>query len=108
MADILNCLLVYKGDSGSESHLSQLDANISDTWDQGKVREEAAKYGGPISTINGAPEVVYSNDGYTAKVYFETDKGRKEFDGEDFKHIFNLRSPGAICIKSSLFNIMRK
>lgn len=108
MADIINSLMVYNNDSSSEPHLSQLDANIPQTWDRAKVREEAARYGGPISSINSAPEVVYSNDGYTAKIYLETDKGRKEFNGEDFKHIFNLRAPGAIGVKSSLFNIMRK
>jgi hypothetical protein len=72
-----------------------------------KVREEAAKYGGPVTSVSGV-EVVYSNDGYTAKVYLETNKSRKEFSGEEFKYIFNLRAPGAIGIKSSLFNLMKK
>ena len=112
--DILNALLVYKGDSGSVTHLTSQDAkscygqDIGDIWDRAKLREEASRYGGPIGSVNSSPEVVYSNDGYTARVYFETDRGRKEFSGEDFKYIFNLRAPGAISIKSSLFNIMKK
>ena len=106
-ADIVNSLLIYKGNSGEVVHLSALDAGIPQTWDMVKVKEEASKYGGPVSRIDNVG-VYYSNDGYTTKVYVETDKERKEFSGEDFKYIFNLRAPGAISIKSSLFNIMRK
>ena len=106
--DIINALLIYKGNSSDVTHLSFLDSGVSDTWSMAKVREEAGKYGGPVTSISGNPEIVYSNDGYTAKVYFETNKGRKEFTGEEFKYVFNLRAPGAIGIKSSLFNIMRK
>jgi len=106
-SDVVNALLIYKGNSGEVSHLSSLDAGISDTWSMDKVKEEAAKYGGPVGKINSV-EQVYSNDGYTKIVYLETDKGRKEFSGEDFKYMYNLRAPGAIGIKSSLFDIRRK
>lgn len=106
--DIINALLIYKGNSSDVTHLSFLDSGVSDTWSMSKVKEEAGKYGGPVTSISGNPEIVYSNDGYTANVSFETNKGRKEFTGEEFKYVFNLRAPGAIGIKSSLFNIMRK
>jgi len=107
-SDIINALLVYKGNPSDSTHLSPIDANIPQTWSREEVRNQAGKYGGPVAKITATPEVIYSNDGYTAKVYLETDKGRKEFSGEDFKYIFNLRAPGAIGLKSSLFNIMRK
>jgi len=106
-SDIINALLIYGGSPGEATHLSPIDWDVPDTWSMDKVREEAAKYGGPITSVSSV-EVLYSNDGYTAKVYLETNKGRKEFSGEEFKHIFNLRAPGAIGIKSSLFNIMKK
>lgn len=106
-SDVLNAVLIYKGNSGEVAHLSSLDANISDTWSMNKVKEEAAKYGGPIGKVISVDQF-YSNDGYTKVVYFETDKGRKEFTGEEFKYIFNLRAPGAIGVKSSLFDIRRK
>lgn len=106
-SDVVNALLIYKGNSGEVSHLSSLDAGISDTWSMAKVKEEAAKYGGPVGKVSSV-EQVYSNDGYTKIVYLETDKGRKEFSGEDFKYMYNLRAPGAIGIKSSLFDIRRK
>jgi peptidoglycan hydrolase-like amidase len=106
-SDIVNALLIYKGNPEAKPHLSTLDADIPETWDFAKVKEESGKYGGPVAKISKV-EVFYSNDGYTSKVYVDTDKGRKEFEGEDFKLIFNLRAPGAISLKSALFNIMRK
>lgn len=111
-SDIINALLIYKGNNGAVSHLSQYDTGgcstkIADTWDKSKAREEAAKYGGPVSKVSDV-SVLYGNDGYTVKVYLETDKGRKEFSGEEFKYIFNLRASGAIGVKSGLFNLLKK
>lgn len=106
-SDIINALLIYKGNPGAVTHLSTLDAKIADTWDTSHVSQEAGNYGGPITQITGISQI-YSKDGYTKTIYLETDKGRKEFSGEDFKYIFNLRAPGAIGIKSSLFNIRKK
>jgi len=112
-ADILNALLIYKNSPQDVSHLSSLDAKscfgkeISDTWDIGKVRQEAGKYGGPVTRIDSV-SVVYANDGYTQQISFATNVGPKTFSGEEFKYIFNLRAPGAIGIKSSLFNVMKK
>jgi hypothetical protein len=106
-ADIANALLIARGDSGAKVHLSPIDANIPETWSMAKVKEEAAKHGGPVTSVSGV-DVYYSNDGYTAKVYLETNKGRLEFGGGEFKDIFNLRAPGAIGIKSSLFNLLKK
>jgi len=112
-ADLLNALLIYKADEGAVSHLSSLDAQscfgkeISDTWDMGRVAQEAGKYGGPVTRVDSI-SVTYSNDGYTQQVSFSTDKGTKPFSGDDFKYIFNLRAPGAIGLKSRLFNLMKK
>lgn len=106
-SDIINALLIYKGNEGDKVHLSPVDWDVPETWSMDKVKEEAGKYGGPVSKVNSV-DVVYSNNGYTAKVYVETDRGRKEFTGEEFKYVFNLRAPGAIGLKSSLFNIMKK
>jgi peptidoglycan hydrolase CwlO-like protein len=106
-SDIINALLIYKGNESAKVHLSPVDWDVPETWSMDKVKEEASKYGGPVSKVSSV-DVFYSNNGYTAKVYVETDKGRKEFTGEEFKYVFNLRAPGAIGIKSSLFNIMKK
>jgi len=112
-SDLINALLVSQNDQSALSHLSSLDASscfgtqISDTWDMGRVRQEAARFGGSVTQVNSV-SVIYSNDGFTQEVSFGTDRGTKTFSGEAFKDIFNLRAPAAIGVKSSLFNIMKK
>lgn len=109
-ADIVNSLLVYTNDPESGGHFYPVDGCLvsdSDTWSVDKVREEAAKYGGPVSSISHV-EVNYSNAGVTNRVYITTDKGVKDFSGDDFKLIFNLRAPGVVHLKSGLFNIEQK
>jgi len=108
-ADIINAVLVYSKDNGTVSHLSQTDsclANIPDTWSKDQLKNEAAKFGGPISSVNNV-SVEYSSAGYTQNVKVSTDKGEFTFSGEDFKQIFNLRAPGAIHLKSLLFNVVK-
>jgi len=59
---------------------------------------------GGFSSVNSV-SVIYSNDGYTLKVNFGTNQGDVSIDGGELKKAFNLRAPGYIGIKSSLFNI---
>ncbi len=49
--------------------------------------------------------VIYGNDGATLSVSFQTNKGTESISGSLFKEAFNLRAPGYIGLKSSLFNI---
>lgn len=108
-ADIINSGLLYQADSGTISHLSQVDKGDSDTWSYERVKEELRKRGiTPVSSIGDVPNPTYSNAGYTAQVSFNTDQGNKSFDGDFFKQIFNLRAPGEIHIASSLFNIEKR
>ena len=112
MADILNAVLVYTHDKGTLGYLSQTDATscwgggVTATWSKDKLRQEAARFGGPISHINSV-SVDYSTSGVTAQIKAETDKGGFSFSGQDFKMIFNLRAPGAIHAKSMLFNLVK-
>ena len=109
MADILNALIVYKGDAGSIIHLSQTDScwgNVADTWSADRVRQEAEKHGGAVADINSV-NVRYNSGGYTQEVEFATNRGSLTFSGDDLKYIFNLRAPGAIHLTSRLFNIIR-
>jgi len=111
MADIINALIVYENDGGALPHIWQVrDAclgSLPDIWSEEKMRREAEKYGGAVRTISAAG-VIYSDSGITARVWFETNRGRLEFDGQDFYKVFNLRSPGVIHLTSGLFNIERK
>ncbi len=74
-----------------QKHLSQTDAkkcwgkSISDVWSMDKVKEESG-----VSSVKSV-KVYYSKSGYVDKVSIETNKGKLEFDGANFKDIFNLR-----------------
>ncbi|HNZ84641.1 MAG TPA: hypothetical protein PKH59_02130, partial [Candidatus Woesebacteria bacterium] len=60
-----------------------------------------------ISSINSV-SVDYSTSGDTRTVHISTDKGQLNFSAANFKTVFNLRAPGALVIKSGLFNLEKK
>ncbi len=109
-SDIINAL-VYFSKTNDSSHLSQIQncmgACDSDAWSHDELKRQVGDKGGPISSINSI-SVDYSTSGITKTVHVSTDKGNFDFDAETFKQIFNLRSPGAIALKSALFNIEKK
>ena len=104
MADILNAWVVLK--SGSDDRVSPTGScwggnpySISD------LRAKAR--GNGYANVTGV-SVSYSDGGYTSNVHFETDRGGVDISGADFMKMFNLRAPGRISLKSSLFNIEKK
>ena len=102
-ADVLNAWQVlYKG-AGDSSRISPVDTNCwgGNPYSQG----ELASIGGYTSVHSTS--VVYGNDGSTLQVSFGTNKGTITISGSEFKKAFNLRAPGYIGLKSSLFNIER-
>jgi len=107
-ADIIGAMVLIKDDSGNQTHLSQPDAkscwgkDISDTWSRSDVKEKSG-----ITEVKDI-DVTYSSGGVTAEVKVKTNKGDYTFGGEEFKAVFNLRAPGAIHLKSLLFNIEMK
>ncbi len=109
-ADIINAVLYYDktGDSG---HLSQIQNCIGScdgaSWSRDELRRQVADKGGPISSVSSI-SVDYSTGGVTKNVRVATDKGDFTFSAGNFKTAFNLRAPGAIVIKSDLFNIEKK
>lgn len=109
-SDIINAVLYFSKTQDS-SHLSQIKNCLgscdSNAWSQDELRRQLNDKGGPISSINSV-SVSYSTGGYTQNVHIETDKGGFDFNGDNFKTIFTLRAPGAISIKSSLFNVEKK
>jgi peptidoglycan hydrolase-like amidase len=104
-ADIVGAVILYKEKSDNQKHLSQVDANkcwgknVGDTWSISEVREKSG-----VRDIDSV-SVSYSSDGTTSQVKIKSNKGDHTFSGSDFKAIFNLRAPGAIQLKSLLFNI---
>lgn len=101
LADVLNAWhVLYKG-GGDVGRISPIDTSCwgGSPYSQG----ELAGIGGytSVSSIS----VVYSNSGSTLSVTFGTNKGSVNVSGEEFKKAFNLRAPGYIGLKSTLFNI---
>lgn len=109
-ADIVNAI-VYFSKTGDSSHLSQTQNCIGscdgNAWSRDELRRQMDSQGGAISNINGI-NVDYSVSGFTQNVRIATDKGDFNINGDSFKTIFTLRAPGALALKSSLFNIEKK
>lgn len=101
MADILNAWSVVTKGGGDVSRVVPTDTTC---WKGNPYSiSELASIGGftSVSTVS----VVYGNSGSTQTVTFGTNKGSVSISGEELKEAFNLRAPGYIGIKSSLFNI---
>lgn len=109
-ADIINAVLYFSKTKDS-SHLSQIQNCIGscdpNAWSRDELKRQVGDKGGPVSSVNSI-SVDYSTSGVTQNVRISTDKGDLSFSADNFKTIFNLRAPGAIVIKSALFNIEKK
>jgi hypothetical protein len=100
MADILNAWKVLYQGGGDTSRVSP----EGDCWGGNPYsRGELASIGGYTSA--SGVSVVYANSGSTQTVSFSTNKGPVSMSGDELKRAFNLRAPGYVGIKSSLFNI---
>jgi len=100
-ADILNAWHVLYNGGGDASRVSPIDTNC---WGGNPYsRGELAGVGGYTSVSSAS--TIYSNSGSTLNVSFSTNKGNITVNGEELKRAFNLRAPGYIGLKSSLFNI---
>ncbi len=100
MADILNAWKVLYQGVGSVSRVSP----VGSCWGGNPYSiSELAGIGGYTSVSNAS--VVYGNDGSTINITFSTNNGSVTIAGSEFKKAFNLRAPGYIGLKSSLFNI---
>ena len=100
MADILNAWKVVSQGGGDVSRVSP----VGGCWGGNPYSVADLQNIGGFSSVNSV-SVIYSNDGYTLKVNFGTNQGDVSIDGGELKKAFNLRAPGYIGIKSSLFNI---
>lgn len=99
MADILNARYVLDGKGGDKSRISPVDCWGGNPYSMSELRGI-----GGFTSVSSV-SVVYGNDGATLNVSFETNKGTESISGSAFKEAFNLRAPGYIGLKSSLFNI---
>lgn len=100
MADVLNAWKVIYQGGGDVSRVSP----VGSCWGGNPYSVSELKSIGGYSSVSST-SVIYSNSGFTQTLSFGTDKGGVNISGEEFKKAFNLRAPGYIGLKSSLFNI---
>lgn len=100
MADILNGWKVLYQGGGDVNRVVPPDP----CWSGNPYSvSELSSIGGYTSV--SSVSVVYGTSGSTQSVTFGTNKGSVTINAEELKRAFNLRAPGNIGIKSSLFNI---
>jgi hypothetical protein len=100
MADLLNAWKVLHQGGGDVGRVSP----VGGCWSGNPYSISELSGIGGFTSVSGA-SVVYSNSGYTQTVTFQTNKGSVNIPGDEVKEAFNLRAPGYIGVKSSLFNI---
>lgn len=100
MADILNAWKVLYQGGGDISRVSP----VGSCWGGNPYLISQLTAIGGYNSVSGV-SVIYGNDGSTISVTFSTNNGPVTIPGDQLKKAFNLRAPGYIGIKSSLFNI---
>lgn len=105
MADILNAWVVlFQGGGPAESDRVTPQGSC---WGGNPYSVSELQSIGGYTGVSGV-SVTYLDNGATASVALETNKGGITINGADFKKAFNLRAPGRIALKSNLFNIEKK
>ncbi len=109
MADILNSWVVRRKAGGGD--LERVSP-IGSCWggnpfSLSEMREKAKGYGEEYTSVSSV-RIEHGNNGYTSKVIFQTNRGETSVSGSEFKEIFNLRAPGRISIKSTLFDLRQR
>jgi len=104
MADILNAWRVlYDGAGGDKSRIVPVSCWGGNPYSMQELRDI-----GGITSVSGV-SVIYSNEGKTLSVSFSTNKSTVTVQGwqlsDPKEGAFNLRAPGYIGIKSSLYNL---
>ncbi len=107
IADIANTLLLVKRDPATTEHLYQTDKSNpagTDTWDEGKVRQELQNRGGsPFTSVSSISIGADFGGGRTITVTISGNKS-ESFNGDEWKNRFNLRAPATIQIVGPLYN----
>ncbi|HJY98420.1 MAG TPA: SpoIID/LytB domain-containing protein [Patescibacteria group bacterium] len=101
MADILNAWSVLYEGGGDVSRVSP----VGSCWSGNPYSISELRNIGGFTSVSSSNQAIYGQDGSTVSVTFQTNKGTKTISGDQLKKAFNLRAPGYIGLKSSLFNI---
>lgn len=110
VADLLNAWVVWrKGNSSDKDRISPAVNNCfgGNPYSVSAMKSRADELGESYTSINDVSVDIGSN-GRTSKVTFSTDRGNVVIDGDVFKTVANLRSPGYISFKSRMYDIEMK
>lgn len=108
MADILNAWVVLiKHGQSDDRVVSQGPCWGGNPYSIQELRDRANTLSGGYGSVSSV-DVTYADNGVTAHVTFQTDRGSLQISGTEFKKAFNLRAPGKIALKSGLYNIEQK
>lgn len=110
-ADMVNAIIVVDG-GGDVSGIYPEDVRScwggnDNPWSKDRLASEADKHGGRVTSVSGV-RVEHGSNGVTSRVILTTNRGEVVVSGAVFKKGFNLRAPGALALKSGLFNIEKK
>ena len=106
-ADIVNAAIVYTNGGDSSGILPTDSCLGSSGWSREQMASAADSHGGKVTSVSTVT-VNHGSNGVTSQVVMATNRGSITFDGQQFYKVFNLRAPGAISLKSGLFNIEKK
>jgi len=114
-ADILNSWVVRKNGNGDDAARvlpvtigsCSIGGASGNPYSISEMKDRANSLGGAFTSVSSV-SVTYNSGGYTDTVILQTNKGEVRMGGGEFKEAFNLRAPGYISIRSSLFNIEKK
>jgi peptidoglycan hydrolase CwlO-like protein len=117
-SDIINAWLVRKNPNGADVNRIQpvtinqcsVGGSGGNPYSMEELRNFANGSGGAVTQVNSV-SVSHSGNAQTSTVILETNRGRLEIPGSDFKTTFNLRAPGYLSIPQksfAFFNIEHK
>jgi hypothetical protein len=116
-SDIINAWIVRKNPNGADvNRIVPVTINRcsvgggGDPYSMEELRNLANGSGGAVTRVNSV-SVSHTGSGQTAAVILETNRGRIEIPGSEFKTTFNLRAPGYMAIPQksfAFFNVEHK
>ena len=110
MADILNAFVILKNTNDDRiipETISScpIDGAGGNPYSKEEMRNRASQFETAITSVSGVTSATIGGDGTTQSLSFSTNRGSFPVDGASFKTAFNLRAPGHIAIRSSMFNV---
>ena len=111
MADIINAWIVRKNANGADTNrivpvtinTCGVGGGSGNPYSMEELRNLANNSGGAVTNISDV-SVSHSNEGVTASVTFQTNRGSVTIPGSEFKSTYNIRAPGYLRIPQNSFS----